>query len=236
MPLKKDRVFTKDENKTWEMVLSGHSKKRENQIVDLFHIGLDTLKITSNKIPELSDINKILKKNSGFKGVYVDGLENGESFYKMLSKRLFPIGDFIRNPEQLSYIPEPDMIHDLYGHIPFLIDKEYASFCQKFGEAAYKFIDNDEKFHKFERFFWFTIEFGLIKTNNGTRVFGAGIASSIGECEFSLSSKPEIIDFDIDAIINQNFRIDKMQEKLFLLESKNQLYGCIEELTNKINN
>ena len=235
MPFKKTRIFTQNELKTWNAVLSKHSKTRKSQIVDLFHIGLDTLKITPGKIPQLSSINEILKKYTDFKGVYVDGLENGKSFYAMLAKRLFPIGDFIRDPNQLSYIPEPDMIHDLYGHIPFLIDKDYADFCQKFGETACKFIDDDEKFHKFERFFWFTIEFGLIKTNNGIRIFGAGIASSIGECEFSLSSKPEVVDFDIDSIINQDFKIDQMQKKLFLIKNKHQLYDCIDELADKIN-
>ncbi len=235
MPLVKNKIFTENEIKTWSTVLSLHLETREFQIVDLFHTGLDTLKITPDKIPQLSDINMILEKNSGFKGVYVDGLENGKSFYTMLAKKIFPIGNFIRKPEQLSYIPEPDMIHDLYGHIPFLVDKEYAAFCQKFGEVAFKFIDDDEKFHKFERFFWFTIEFGLIKTNNGPRIFGAGIASSIGECEFSLSSKPKVVDFDIDAIINQEFRIDQMQKKLFLLRDKYQLYDSIDELVDKIN-
>ena len=235
MPLVKNKIFTENEIKTWSTVLSLHLETREFQIVDLFHTGLDTLKITPDKIPQLSDINMILEKNSGFKGVYVDGLENGKSFYTMLAKKIFPIGNFIRKPEQLSYIPEPDMIHDLYGHIPFLVDKEYAAFCQKFGEVACKFIDDDEKFHKFERFFWFTIEFGLIKTNNGPRIFGAGIASSIGECEFSLSYMPKVVDFDIDAIINQEFRIDQMQKKLFLLRDKYQLYDSIDELVDKIN-
>jgi len=234
VPFKKNRIFTKNEINTWNIVLSAHSKKRKKQIIDLFHLGLDTLKISSDTIPKLSDINKILEKTTGFKGVYVDGLENGKKFYTMLSKKIFPIGNFIRKPEQSSYIPEPDMIHDLYGHIPFLIDKNYATFCQKFGETACNFIDDNEKFRKFERFFWFTIEFGLIKTDDGTRVFGAGIASSTEECEYSLSSKPEIIDFDIDTIINQDFKIDQMQDKLFLLSNKQQLYNCIDELLNKI--
>jgi len=235
VPLIKDRIFTENEIKTWDTVLSTHEETREFQVIDLFHIGLDILKITAKKIPQLDDINNILKKESGFEGIYVDGMEDGKSFYPMLAKKIFPIGNFIRNIKQLSYIPEPDMIHDLYGHIPFLINKDYAAFCQKFGEAACEFIDDDEKFHKFERFFWFTIEFGLIITDRGIRVFGAGIASSIGECDFALSSKPEIIDFDIDTIINQEFRIDQMQDKLFLLKNQHQLYSCIDELVDKIN-
>ena len=231
----KDRAFSNDEIEAWNTVLVAHEKTRKEQVVDIFHSGIKTLNIQAVTIPQLWEINDILEKRSGFKGVYVKGLEDGKSFYTMLAKKLFPIGNFIRNKSDLSYTPEPDMIHDLYGHIPFLVDKEYAAFCQKFGEVACKFIDDDEKFHKFERFFWFTIEFGLIKTNNGPRIFGAGIASSIGECEFALSSKPEIIDFDINTIINQDFRIDQMQKKLFLLRDKYQLYDSIDELVDKIN-
>jgi phenylalanine-4-hydroxylase len=232
----KDRVFSNVEMNTWHTVLSIHEKTRTDQIVDIFHSGLNTLDIHANKIPHLWEINDTLEKKSGFKGVYVKGLEDGKSFYPMLAKRLFPIGNFIRDKRDLSYTPEPDMIHDLYGHIPFLVDRDYAQFCQKIGETTCQFIDDDEKFHQFERFFWFTIEFGLIKTDDGPRAFGAGIASSLGECDFALSSKPEVIDFDIDLIINQEFRIDEMQKKLFILESKRQLYGCLDHLVDKVRN
>jgi len=231
----KDRAFSNDEIEAWNTVLVAHEKTRKEQVVDIFHSGIKTLNIQAVTIPQLWEINDILEKRSGFKGVYVKGLEDGKSFYTMLAKRLFPIGNFIRNKSDLSYTPEPDMIHDLYGHIPFLVDIEYAEFCQQFGETACMYINDDKKFHQFERFFWFTIEFGLIKTVDGPRAFGAGIASSIGECEFSLSRKPEVIDFDIEKIINQEFRIDQMQKKLFILESKVQLYECIAELVDKIN-
>ena len=236
MPMLKDRIFTNDEVETWQTILSAHEKTRKDQVVDIFHSGLATLDIQANKIPELWEINDTLEKKSGFSGVYVKGLEDGKSFYPMLAKRLFPVGNFIRDKRDLSYTPEPDMIHDLYGHIPFLVDNKYADFCQKIGEKACRYIDDDEKFHQFERFFWFTIEFGLVKTADGPHAFGAGIASSLGECDFALSGGPEIIDFDIELIINQEFRIDEMQKKLFLLESKDQLYECIDELVDKVKN
>ena len=234
MPMVKEKVFTKNEMEAWHAVLSEHKKTRGFQIVDLFHSGLATLNIKANKIPQLWEVNDIMYKKSGFKGVYVDGLEDGKTFYPMLANRLFPIGDFIRDKKDLSYTPEPDMIHDLYGHIPFLVDRDYARFCQRFGKTACRYIDDEKKFHQFERFFWFTIEFGLIKTGDGPRAFGAGIASSLGECDYALSSGPVVIDFDIDLIINQEFQIDRIQKILFIMESKEQLYGCIDELVHKI--
>jgi|TARA_B100001105_G_C22391140_1_gene444444 phenylalanine-4-hydroxylase len=234
MPVLNNRVFTAAEIETWKDVLSIQEKTRERDIVDIFNSGLKALNIRADKIPQLSEVNDKLEKITGFNAVYVPGLENGKSFYPMLENRTFPIGNFIRDKRDLSYTPEPDMIHDLYGHIPLLTDIEYADFCHKFGQAACNFINNDDLFHRFERFFWFTIEFGLINTSGGPRVFGAGIASSIGECDYALSSEPEVINFDIDLIINQEFRIDQMQKKLFILESKHQLYGCIDELVEKI--
>ena len=145
MPMLKGRVFSHDEMGTWKTVLSTHEKTRRDQIVDIFHSGLETLDIQANKIPQLWEINDTLEKISGFNGVYVTGLEDGKSFYPMLAKRLFPVGNFIRDKRDLSYTPEPDMIHDLYGHIPFLVDRDYAQFCQKIGEAACRFIDDDKK-------------------------------------------------------------------------------------------
>ncbi len=228
------REFTSNEIDAWKVILTDHEEKRKNQIVDIYHDGLKILNIKPDKIPQLWEINNILLDYSGFQGKYVTGLEEGNSFYSMLANKMFPIGNFIRDKKDLSYTPAPDMIHDLYGHIPFFVNKNYADFCQKFGRIACKYLDFPEKLRQFERFFWFTIEFGLMKTKVGKRIFGAGIASSIGECKYALSSQPEIIDFNIDLIINQEFKIDEMQKKLFILESKEQLYCSLNELERKI--
>ncbi len=219
---------------TWKVILENHTIKRKDQIIELFDQGVKKLNISPKRIPDLEDVNKRLKALTGFEGVFVDGLEDGKSFYCMLSHRQFPIGNFIRDAQDLSYTPEPDIVHDLYGHLPFFTDQSYADFCYKFGELACGFLDRPDLLKQFERFFWFTIEFGLIKTDKGTRVFGAGIASSISECEYALSGVPEIVPFDVDVIRHQDFRIDVMQKKLFLLDSVTQLYSSLPELYAKV--
>ena len=108
--------------------------------------------------------------------------------------------------------------------------------CEKFGTSVCKVIDEPEKLRKYERFFWFTIEFGLVKINEVKQIFGEGIASSLGECDYALSNVPEVIDFEIDCIVNQEFKIDEMQNKLFILKSVNQLYSSLDELNNKLQN
>ena len=230
-----ERIFTPKEKSTWNKILKIHEDKRQNQIIDIFTDGVEKLGITSEYIPQLEEVNDTLSSLTGFKGEYVAGLEDGNSFYKMLSNRIFPIGDFVRSNVDLNYTPAPDMVHDLYGHLPFLTNTNYADFCQKFGEQTCEVFDNSEKLRMYERFFWFTIEFGLIKTSSGKRIFGAGIASSVGECEYALSESPIIHDFDVDYIINHEFRIDKMQDELFILDSTEQLYASLNELEEKIN-
>lgn len=173
---------------------------------------------------------------TGWEGVYVEGFENGESFYRLLSEKKFPIGNFIRDQQDLNYTPEPDVVHDFYGHIPFYADAEYADFNQRFGATAIQYVSQPEKFRQFERFFWFTCEFGLIETEQGRKIFGAGIASSIGECEYALSSKPEILPFDVDVIRRQEFRIDEMQKRLFILKNTKQLYDSLKELESHVRN
>ncbi len=226
--------FDRDALETWARILEAHSKTRDQQIVDIFLNGVEYLGFSPKKIPNLDEVNRKLKSRGGFRGVFVAGLEDGKSFFSMLANREFPIGNFIRSKSDLSYTPEPDIVHDLYGHMPFYADVEYSAFCEKFGQAASRFFDRSDLLRQFERFFWFTAEFGLVKTTSGLRIFGAGIASSIGECAYALSGKPELIPFSVDAVRNQEFRIDQMQTKLFLLESPQQLYASLDEFVRKV--
>lgn len=228
------RTFDAKEQRTWRAILSEHRKTRDRQVCDLFLNGIEILGLSENAIPDLCDINRILEERSGFRGAFVTGLEEASSFYRMLAERKFPVGNFVRSHEDLGYTPAPDIVHDLYGHLPFYTDKTYADFSQAFGAEACKYIDRRELMRQFERFFWFTIEFGLVKTVGGLRIFGAGIASSTGECAYALSGKPEIAPFDVETIRHHEFRIDVMQPKLFCLESVDQLYQSLPELARKV--
>lgn len=230
----KQNDFGEEGLKTWKSILTKHNKQRFDQIIDLYNEGVEFLEIVPDEVPSLEVINEKLLKLTNFQGIFVDGLEEGNSFYKLLSERKFPIGNFIRANEDLSYTPAPDIVHDLYGHLPFLIDQKYADFCQRLGQMTCEFMDREDLQRQFERFFWFTIEFALIKTPKGLRIFGAGIASSVGECDYALSGKPELVPFDVDAIRKQEFNIDEMQNKLFVLESTEQLYSSLDVLYAKV--
>lgn len=224
--------FSAADHETWKRLFDRQTPLRTRQMIPNFLEGLNILGITNERIPDLEKVNQKLKSLTGWRAVYVKGLENAESFYSMLSKKEFPIGHFIRSSEDLNYTPEPDVFHDLYGHIPFYANSKYAEACEAFGKKACQFIEENKPhlLRQFERFFWFTYEFGLVETLEGRRIFGGGIASSFSECAYSLSNEPEVLPFDIDQIRKQEFDISHIQKRIFVFESVDQLYHSLDEL------
>ncbi|MCB0369098.1 MAG: phenylalanine 4-monooxygenase [Bdellovibrionales bacterium] len=224
------RNFTIDENHTWSLLFNKLDECRKSMAHHFFLEGIQGLDISQHKIPDINKINSVLSVKTGWSVVPVKGLEEGPSFYTALSQKHFPIGNFIRDQKNLGYTPEPDIFHDLYGHVPFLFNNDYADFSFQFGQLAAQFVSNPEKLQKIERFYWFTLEFGLIKTNEGNRIFGGGILSSYDESYYSLSDKPKVLPFNVKTIVAQDFRIDQIQPVLFLIESLDQLYSSLEEV------
>lgn len=222
--------FSEEDHGTWAAICGLHRQRREQQLHPMFMRGLHALGMTEERIPSLDEVNAKLTFLTGWKGVFVKGLEDGHGFYSLLRDRKFPIGNFVRDRKDLNYTPAPDVVHDLYGHIPFHADPDYADYCQRYGELACQFLDDPTRLRRLERYFWFTTEFGLVKTPAGVRIFGAGIASSVGECAYALSGEPEVLPFDVDAICASEFRIDQLQKRLYLLESVDQLYDAFPQL------
>ena len=218
------RVFTEEDHGTWAAISAIHRKKRAGQMVPMFLRGLHALGLDGDRIPSLDEVNAKLTFLTGWKGVFVKGLEDPAGFYRLLRDKKFPIGNFVRNRKDLNYTPAPDVVHDLYGHIPFHADEDYADYCQRYGELACQFLDDKARLRRLERYFWFTNEFGLVQTPEGRRIFGAGIASSVGECSYALSDQPEVVPFDVERICAQEFRIDQMQKRLFVMPSIEALY------------
>lgn len=222
--------FSAQEHATWKDLFSRQAPKRKEQIVELFDRGIHELGMTEERIPNLDQINQYLKPRTHFIGVAVTGFEDPKSFFPMLARGEFPVGNFIRDQRDINYTPAPDVFHDLYGHLPFFIDQDYAEFCRDFGRRGSKYLDDEQKLKQWDRLFWYTTEFGLLKTSKGIQIFGAGIASSYGECHYALDPLhgPEIVDFDIEVIRHQDFKIDEMQKKLFLIHDLKDLYSCLD--------
>jgi phenylalanine-4-hydroxylase len=222
--------FSTEEHATWAEIVSRQKATRAAQMVSIFVDGVARLEFDRDTIPSLDEVNARLGRLTGWKGVYVKGLEDGAGFYSLLRDRCFPVGHFVRDRKDLNYTPAPDVVHDLYGHVPFHADQAYADYCQRYGALACQFLADPVRLRRLERYFWFTNEFALVETPKGRRIFGAGIASSVGECAYALSDQPEVLPFDVEAICAQEFRIDQMQPRLFVLKSVEQLYSSFDRL------
>ena len=222
------KKFTDEEHGVWKKLFTQLNNDRKTRIDPIFAEGVSVLEIDDSRIPDIDFVNKRLHHATGFEGVPVEGLEEVGSFFRMLVNRKFPIGNFIRDASDISYTPAPDVFHDLYGHLPLLANKAYADFCSELGKRALKFEKKPELLRQWERLFWFAIEFSLVKSPQGPKIFGAGIASSHGECDYALSDKPKVLPFDIESIRLREYKIDEFQSVIFILESPQQLYSCLD--------
>lgn len=219
--------FSADDQKTWTQLYDRLDDCRRNLAHPLFAQGIDILGLSAERIPELAPINKILLPLTGWQGFVADGFVKAEHFFAHLKARRFPVGNFLRAAKNLNYTPAPDIFHDLYGHLPFFTDPDFSDFCQRFGVSAEKYADTPDKIDQYDRLFWFGVEFPLIKYNAEKRIFGGGILSSYRESYYSLGTEPEVRPFNLEVIRNHAFYIDKLQNILYLLENKHQLYDCL---------
>jgi phenylalanine-4-hydroxylase len=185
--------------------------------------GMRQLPISAQGIPNFAELNEVLQQQTGWQVVAVPGLVPDEVFFDHLANRRFPSGNFIRNANQLDYLQEPDVFHDVFGHVPMLMHPVMADFIQLYGEAGLR-AQRIGKLAELARVYWYTVEFGLLKEAQGLRLYGAGIASSFTESAFSVQSdSPNRIAFDLERVMRTNYRIDDFQESYFVLESLDDL-------------
>ncbi len=181
---------------------------------------------TPEHIPAFDDISERLLKATGWQIVGVPGLIPEEAFFALLAERRFPVTDWIRKPEEFDYVVEPDIFHDLFGHVPLLFNPTFADYMQAYGAGGLKASSLDAC-ELLARLYWYTVEFGLIDTPKGLRAYGAGVLSSAGELRFSVtSSQPRRIAFDLQRLMRSRYRIDTFQSSYFVIESFQQLFDA----------
>ncbi len=189
--------------------------------------GMHALPLSAGAIPDFAALNEVLKPRTGWQVVAVPGLVPDEVFFEHLANRRFPSGNFIRSADQLDYLQEPDVFHDVFGHVPMLMHPVMADFIQLYGQAGLR-AQRIGKLTELARVYWYTVEFGLVKeqvqgesgAQEALRIYGAGIASSFTESVFSVQSpSPHRIGFDLERVMRTNYRIDDFQECYFVLDS-----------------
>jgi phenylalanine-4-hydroxylase len=239
-------LYSEENHDTWRRLFQTIRPKWDKYANDRFMQGVEKLMLSPDAIPRLDDINKFLDPLSGFKAKPVSGYVPAYLFFDCLRTRNFPTTITIRDGKRLDYLPEPDIFHDIAGHVPMHTDRKFSDVLVRFGEvarfAAYRAkkltTDRDELVRRVEsnikamaRFFWFTVEFGLMKQKDGMKAYGSGLLSSIGELEYCIES-PDVQRYPVQLewVVNQYFEIDKFQPLLFWIESFEQLYDLVDEL------
>ncbi len=181
---------------------------------------------TPNRIPHFDAISERLLKATGWQIVGVPGLIPEEAFFALLAERRFPVTDWIRTPSEFDYVVEPDVFHDLFGHVPLLFDKTFADYMQAYGAGGLK-ASRLDACELLARLYWYTVEFGLIATPRGLRAYGAGILSSAGELRHSVMSlQPRRVAFDLQRLMRSRYRIDTYQASYFVIDSFQQLFDA----------
>lgn len=217
--------FSADEHAMWDRLFARQTEMLPRRAADAFMRGLDVLKLSRPGIPDYRELNARLMAATGWQIVAVPGLVPDDVFFDHLANRRFPAGNFIRTPEQLDYLQEPDVFHDVFGHVPMLADPVFADYMVAYGKGGLRSLGFGALDH-LARLYWYTVEFGLIQQPNGLRIYGAGIVSSYAESIFALEDEsPNRIVFDLLRVMRTHYRIDDFQQNYFVISS-------IEELLN----
>jgi phenylalanine-4-hydroxylase len=211
------------EHATWKELYQRQTRLLQGRACDEFVAGMLALPMAPDHIPEFDALSEVLMKHTGWQVVAVPGLVPDEVFFEHLAHRRFPAGNFIRKPDQLDYLEEPDVFHDLFGHAPMLMNPVLADYIQAYGVGGLR-ANRLGALEMLARVYWYTVEFGLLRQRDGIRIYGAGIASSRTESVFALEdASPNRLRFDLARAMRTRYRIDDFQESYFVLDSLDDL-------------
>lgn len=214
-----------DEHRMWRLLFERQAEVLPGRAADAFLDGLEKLDLAADRIPEFGALSDRLEKLTGWRVVAVPSLVPDEVFFDHLANRRFPAGRFIRKPEQMDYIQEPDVFHDVFGHVPMLAHPVFADYMQAYGKGGQRAVAEFGALRNLARLYWYTVEFGLIESAQGLRIYGSGIVSSRAETIFAVeSAKPNRIRFDLERVMRTNYRIDDFQESYFVISSFDELF------------
>jgi phenylalanine-4-hydroxylase len=226
--------YTADNHQAWGVLYAKRMRELRRNGAELFLTGADAIGLNQHQVPDLRDVNARLAKRTGWQAVPVEGFIPAADFFACLAQRKFPTTVTVRPLDSLDYIPEPDIFHDVFGHVPLHADAVFADFLQRFGAVASRAV-TEEQTTWMARLFWFTVEFGLIREADGLKVYGSGLISSAADAANALSDKCDRRRFDLDAVIQQHFDIDDLQDTLFVVNSFSELFHAVNEMENRLN-
>ncbi len=217
--------YTADDHATWATLYARQRELLVGRASDEFLQAQDAMGMTLDAIPKFSELNEVLEAATGWTLLGVEGLLPELDFFDHLANRRFPVTWWIRRPDQIDYIEEPDLFHDLFGHVPLLMNPVFGDYMEAYGKGGVKAHGiGADALQNLTRLYWYTVEFGLIQQRDGLRIYGAGIVSSKGESIHALESDaPNRVGFDLERIMRTQYRIDTYQKTYFVIDSFEQL-------------
>ncbi|MGC6401784.1 phenylalanine 4-monooxygenase [Sphingomonas sp. FW199] len=215
--------FTSAEHAVWDTLYERQMKLLPGRASAAFLRGLDALRLSERGIPNFEELSDRLEALTGWRVVAVPGLVPDDVFFDHMANRRFVAGNFIRRPDQLDYLQEPDVFHDVFGHVPMLADPVFADYLAAYGRGGLRALKLGA-LKQLARLYWYTVEFGLIEEADGLRIYGSGIVSSSAESVFALDSdSPNRIRFDMKRVMRTDYRIDDFQQSYFVIPSFEEL-------------
>lgn len=216
-------AWSEEENAIWHDLVTLQLSLVQKRACKEYLRGLELLNLPHDRVPQLPDINKILKRETGWQVVPVPALISFDRFFELLANRCFPVATFLRTREEFDYLQEPDFFHEIFGHCAMLTNPQFAHFTHVYGQLGYQADPKQRAF--LARLYWFTVEFGLVNQDDELKIYGGGILSSPGETLYALDSTvPVRAVFELNTVLRTPYRIDIMQPIYFKLDDISELY------------
>ena len=232
------KAYTPEQHSVWAELVQRRMPQLEEFACGEYLDGFQQIGLREDSIPNLAEVNQRLGPRTGWNATPVSGFLPPDAFFEMLAARQFPTTTWLRKRESLEYTPEPDIFHDVFGHVPMHAHPVFADFLQQYGRVCAGLMHDKDKLERMGRLFWFTVEFGVIRQKGTIKLYGSGLISSHGESTHVIDrtpeSGPEIRDFDLDAILNQEFLVSEMQKVLYAVESFDQIYEAAKEAEHRL--
>jgi len=230
-------TYSPTQHEVWAELVSRRMPELREHACQEFLDGFEVIGLREDSIPDLAAVNRRLEAKTGWNATPVSGFLPPEAFFEMLAARRFPTTTWLRSRDSLEYTPEPDIFHDVFGHVPMHAHPVFADFLQQYGKVCARLQDKDD-LERMGRLFWFTVEFGVIRQDGGIKLYGSGLISSPGESHYVLQHAsglgPEIRDFDLDQVLNQEFLVSEMQQVLYAVESFEQIFEAAHEAERRL--
>jgi phenylalanine-4-hydroxylase len=216
-------AYTPQQHATWAELVGRRMPQLREHACREYLDGFEQIGLREDLLPDLSAVSARLAPRTGWESTPVSGFLPADAFFAMLAARMFPTTTWLRSRESMEYTPEPDIFHDVFGHVPMHAHPVFADFLEHYGKVCAGLTDAED-LERMGRLFWFTVEFGLIRQGGGVKVYGSGLISSHGECSRVIAGGSEVKDFDLDAVLEQRFDTGAMQPVLYAVESFEQIY------------